>query len=692
MAERCPSHPAATWGEEEDRPPSRPTEAWVEEEDRCPGFSMRTWVKEEDEAPGHPIGAWVEEWDEPPSFSMGPWLKEEDGPASCSMEACEEAVQTDVIPVAIEGMKDMSACDTSAATHMLEDMMGYCAAKPEHLQQIVAYIYEKLPGIREATAQGILKSFLLLLTCHYPSEVVTGLLNCSPTCDSVAVAMWEVTVSQSLTAEKVLQELLCVLQERPLCKPGTTIKDLTCMLPLTATRALNIILLQHTCKQEVKALFPRLYLALLFQVSFTLVHAPEDIPAFSREGKLMSPRPVRTAVQAMQALLCCTGYGEQVTAMQQQGGWEMISRPETHLTGVALLARQMRGNPPEERAEIFLNLSLALRGKDKCQEIPSMAFFIELLQCPDLCAAADEAALSLCQARLDNERQVMRWLALRGFLALSEKPATARKMQEFIPDVVQRLQDADGEMDAKALAVLRNVLRHANPRQASHMAVQLARDLLSLFPSEVGVVREMAMRLFGELLGRAVGGERQHMKQLARQGLLPLFLHFGDPHPGAAQVQGTVAGHAAAPAAQAALVDAAKLLSWKQLRKLAETAQTWHIGECLLREAGPVASEYVRRSCCYLEHPRAPLREQAVRFIGETLLDARDPLLSPQVLLRNPHVTLPSALVLLLNDRDPLPSPWVPLSTPWVPLSSLWAPLLNAWVPLPNTWDPPPSP
>ena len=133
MAERCPSHPAATWGEEEDRPPSRPTEAWVEEEDRCPGFSMRTWVKEEDEAPGHPIGAWVEEWDEPPGFSMGPWLKEEDGPASCSMEACEEAVQTDVIPVAIEGMKDMSACDTSAATHMLEDMMGYCAAKPEHV-------------------------------------------------------------------------------------------------------------------------------------------------------------------------------------------------------------------------------------------------------------------------------------------------------------------------------------------------------------------------------------------------------------------------------------------------------------------------------------------------------------------------------------------------------------------------------
>ena len=61
------------------------------------------------------------------------------------------------------------------------------------------------------------------------------------------------------------------------------------------------------------------------------------------------------------------------------------------------------------------------------------------------------------------------------------------------------------------------------------------------------MVREMAMRLFGELLGRAVGGERQHMKQLARQGLLPLFLHFGDPHPGAAQVQGTVAGHAAAP-------------------------------------------------------------------------------------------------------------------------------------------------
>lgn len=49
-------------------------------------------------------------------------------------------------------------------------------------------------------------------------------------------------------------------------------------------------------------------------------------------------------------------------------------------TTVTLLpiARQMQGNPLEERAEVFLNLSVALRGKDRCQEIPSMAFFIEV--------------------------------------------------------------------------------------------------------------------------------------------------------------------------------------------------------------------------------------------------------------------------------------------------------------------------
>ncbi|XP_068779248.1 maestro heat-like repeat-containing protein family member 7 [Struthio camelus] len=684
MAERPPSRPMAVWGEDEDCPPSRPMEAWVEDGDRHPSFSRRTWVQEEDEPPGHPIGAWVdeweeplgfsmrawveeeagppscptaawieeedgclglsmrawvqeevqspghpigacvEEWDEPHCFSMRAWVKEEDGAPSCSVEAWEEADQTDVVLIAIKGMKNMSALDTAAATHMLEDMMGYCAAKPEHhaganlypfqLQLTVAHIYENLPRLQEAEAQDILKTFLLLLTCHYPSEVVTGLLSCSPTCDSVAVAMWEVMVSQSFVAEKVLQELLCVLQDRPLCKPGTTMQDLTCLLPLTATRALNVILLQHACKQEVKALFPRLFLALLFQMSFSLIHAQEDIPAFSHEGKLMPPRPVRMVVQAVQALLCCTGYREQVTGIQQRGGWEMISRPETHLTGVALLARQMQGNPLAERAKIFLNLSLALRHKDKCQEIPSMAFLIELLRCPDLCVLADEVALNLCQERLGNERQVMRWLALRGLLTLSERPSTARKMQKVIPDVVQRLQDADGEMDAKALAVLRNVLHHVNPRQTSRLAVQLAHDLLSLFPNEVSTVRELAMRLFGELLGRAVGGERQRMKQLARQGLLPLFFHLSDPHLGAAQ------------AAQAALVEAAKLLRWKQLRKLAKTLQTWRIGECLLQEAGPVASEYVSCSCRYLEDPRAPLREQAVRFIGLAgqLLDWRE--------------------------------------------------------------------
>ncbi|XP_062457056.1 maestro heat-like repeat-containing protein family member 7 [Rhea pennata] len=589
MAGRHPSRPAAVWGEDEDHPPSHPMEAWVKEEAR---------------PPRRPKEAWVDDMERRPGISMRTGVKEEDGPPSCPMEACEEAEQADVVLMAIEGLKDSSAYNTSAATHVLEDMMGYCAARPEHLQLTVAHIYEHLPGISEAAARDMLKTFLLLLTCHYPSEVVTGLLSCSPTCDSVAVAMWEVMVSQSLTAEKVLQELLCVLQERPFCKPGTTIKDPSCILPLTATRALNIILLQHTCKQQVKALFPRLYLALFFQLSFTIVCAQEDIPAFSREGKLMPHRPARVVVQAMQALLCCSGYREQVTAMQQRGGWDMISQPETHLTGVTLLARQMQGNPLEERAEVFLNLSVALRGKDRCQETPSMAFFIELLQCPDLCAADDEVALSLCQEQLGNERRVMRWLALRGLLFLSERPATARKMQKLIPDVVKQLQDADGETDAKALVVLSNVLHHITPSQSSHFAVQLAHDLLSLFSSEVRAVRELAMQLFGELLSRAAGSERQQMKQVARQGLLPLFLHLSDPHPGVAQV------------AQAALVDAAKLLHWKQLRKLAERAQIWYIGEYLVRNAGPVASEYVSCSCRYLEDPRTPLREQAAYFLG----------------------------------------------------------------------------
>lgn len=42
---------------------------------------------------------------------------------------------------------------------------------------------------------------------------------------------------------------------------------------------------------------------------------------------------------------------------------------------------------------------------------------------------------------------------------------------------------------------------------------------------------------------------------------------------------------AALQASREALLGAAKLLKWKQLRHLLETAQTWQIGECLVRTA-----------------------------------------------------------------------------------------------------------
>ncbi|KFV00094.1 hypothetical protein N340_06349, partial [Tauraco erythrolophus] len=98
-----------------------------------------------------------------------------------------------------------------------------------------------------------------------------------------AATMWNIMVSTGKTAEKVLPELLCVLEDWPLHSTPTSDGNTMDVFALAATRALWTILQLPRCSLTLKQYTSRLFLALLFQVFFITEQMPEEVDTFWRE-------------------------------------------------------------------------------------------------------------------------------------------------------------------------------------------------------------------------------------------------------------------------------------------------------------------------------------------------------------------------------------------------------------------------
>nr|XP_038041962.1 uncharacterized protein LOC113842005 isoform X1 [Anas platyrhynchos] len=148
------------------------------------------------------------------------------------------------------------------------------------------------------------------------------------------------------------------------------------------------------------------------------------------------------------------------------------------------------------------------------------------------------------------------------------------------------------------------MLRLLEGRTLSLAALELAGKLPALFGDDSSTVRLLSIRLFLDTLG-FVEGSQEKLQQVAHRSLLPLSLHLHDQDESVAE------------ASREALLGVARFLRWRQLAHLAETLQSWKIGECLLARRSSAAEEYLAQSLPYLQSLQEPLRREAVRFTGE---------------------------------------------------------------------------
>ncbi|NWR67102.1 MROH5 protein, partial [Bucorvus abyssinicus] len=510
--------------------------------------------------------------------------------------------RADIIFMAIKSMTDLSTYSISVAAHMVDVLVADAALKSGKVPNIVWAIYRNRPNIRNAVALRSLDEALLVLMVQHPSMVVATLLQCSPKCTRVAADMWKVMLTGPPTAEIVLRELLSTLMNQSHRKTSTSTRDNPRILSLAAARAVSEIHLPSTCPWEVEKLFPQLFVALLLQVSFTTELTQQEVHTFWQQHQLT---PIRSAVQSMKALLCSMGFESLVLRTEQLGGWDALLSTQTHLMGVRSVARVMMETPRPLHSAIFCHLGELLRAEEPSWEMVAMVFFTEMLDCMDLSEDLDRV-LEIFPIYLQSQCMGMSSLVLRAILRLTERPDVARKTLVLLPFVMKQLQDADSDASAVALPVLSNMLWLLEGKRTSLTALALANVLHPLFGNESDTVRERSIRLFQDTMELVVAVGRRKMKKEVHNSLLPLLLHLHDENKSVAK------------ASQEALRSAGLFLKWRQLAQLAETAQAWRIGECLLARNRSRAKDYLRQSQPYLQSPQETLRLEAIRFIGES--------------------------------------------------------------------------
>uniref|UniRef100_A0A803XP97 Maestro heat like repeat family member 7 n=1 Tax=Meleagris gallopavo TaxID=9103 RepID=A0A803XP97_MELGA len=499
---------------------------------------------------------------------------------------------TDLILLALQGMKDCSNYNTQVASILMAMLMVDFKPMLNDVQRIVTAIHRSRKLITEEKALRHIRGIFPWLAATNPHAMTLSLLHCSPTCDKDIWELWQLALSSVDVVPKMVQELLHLLEITPL---GLETENGT--LTLAAATALHELLQNLEYGPQVRLLFPELFVALIIQLVSSEELGPLEA-ATIREEPFRPSAPtsaIRMVVEAVCLLLRCTEMDNLVFFMEIHDLWSQLLGAATWRNGLHSLAKVMLRNCQGQCRRIFIHLQKLLQHHQlQWREVPAMVLYFEMWSCQGH-REDDACTEKIFRKYIHSEWPESRELALRGLQNLY-----ARRMQLLLPDVLLWLHDMRTDIKLQAVCLLRGILAQ-HPASIQGVLGQLAVQLLSCFNKDNAELRRRSMELFALLLEAP---DRKQLLPQAERSLLPLFIHMNEDIPSVAQ------------AARNALIHAAKLLGWQQLQRLASSAQVWMIADCLLQKRGRVAEQYLKEAMLHLHSPQAPVREVAVRFLG----------------------------------------------------------------------------
>ncbi|OXB51959.1 hypothetical protein ASZ78_002920, partial [Callipepla squamata] len=282
---------------------------------------------------------------------------------------------TDLILVALQGMRDCSNYSTQVAATMMAALMDNFKPTPDDVQRIVTAIQRSRKMTTAMRAQRIIQDGLPWLAASDPHSVTLSLLCCSPTCDKDTWELWEMVLSSVDVAPQMAQELLQQLEMAPLSQEteiGT--------LPLAATIALHEIMQHSRYDPQEHQFFPELFVALIFQMVSSGARTPTEVRAITA-GPFCPSAPTsafRIVVEVLRNLLQCAGLDRLAHSMDRHELWGQLLGAATWRDGLRTLARLMARNSWHQCTPIFSHVQKLLQYHQlQWREVPAMVFYVE---------------------------------------------------------------------------------------------------------------------------------------------------------------------------------------------------------------------------------------------------------------------------------------------------------------------------
>ncbi|KAI4536599.1 hypothetical protein MG293_012802 [Ovis ammon polii] len=276
----------------------------------------------------------------------------------------------------------------------------------------------------------------------------------------------------------------------------------------------------------------------------------------------------------------------------------------------------------------------------------SLRVLAQLLQCPDVAAAANEEMVRTLANWFQREEPAVVKLLLRAVEILSRHKNTGKQLRALQPYVLSCCYSADGSVVAKTFQVLRDLVDQLPWQHSAAFLIQLAFTLPPFLEEESEHLRLTAFEIYGALLAKV--SRRVFVFPLRHQVLnllILLVLHLEDANSRIAQIS------------RPTLCHLATLLGWSKLRATFAEKDVWTILSALRynsepRESGTQSLGSLRgplwsRSC----GRRADLQQETGRalwFLKQSVLLFR----SPQVPIRRTAVWF-AALRHMRVDPDP---------------------------------------